>query len=247
MTFRLAPVTKALLFTHLGIFLFQNILDRFFGTSLLEIFALIPHAFVIEFKFWQIFTYGFLHGDVTHILLNMLMLVFIGSELESLWGVKRYLSFYFFCTVIAGVAYLLMQMIFYQGVASMTPMVGASGAIYGLLLSYGIFFGDRVMLFMMLFPMKAKQFVWILAAVEFFSALFSQRGGLSSIAHLGGMVGGIIYLFAETRYRISQKDKRNPSKQRIKKPKNHLKLVINNVKTFDRDPDSKKSDPKTWH
>ena len=105
------------------------------------------------------------------------------------------------------------------------------------------------MLFMMLFPLKAKHFIWILAGVEFFTALFSRRnGGLSSVAHLGGMAAGFLYLWGQAlwlRYKRNQKNKPARASKKGSKP-GHLKLVINN-KGFDRDPDEKSDDPKTWH
>ena len=95
------------------------------------------------------------------------MLAFIGWELESVWGTPRFLRFYFFCSVSAGMLYLFLASSSCTGSGLDTPMIGASGAIYGLLVAYGLIFGERVMLFMMLFPMKAKHFVWVLGLIEF--------------------------------------------------------------------------------
>jgi membrane associated rhomboid family serine protease len=245
MPIRLTPTVKALLIAQVAIFLIQKTADKFFGGNLEGIFALIPSAFVVKHYVWQIFTYAFLHHDPMHLILNTLMLALIGGELESSWGPRRFLSFFFTCSVFAGICYLLMQVLFPGGEGLNRPMVGSSGAIYGLLIAYGILYSERQMLFMMLFPMKAKHFIWILAAVEFFSAVFSPSGGLSSVAHLGGMLAGFFYLWGQAYWLRSQRARKSKPP---KKGGKHLKLVINNVKGFDKDGESKSSeDPKTWH
>jgi len=248
MPLRLTPAVRLILFICVGAFLFQNIADQFFGFNVLELFALVPTGFVVQHRLWQIFTYSFLHADVLHILLNMLMLVFTGAELEASWGTRRFVIYYAVCSTFAGVCYLLMQIFSSSGAGLGTPMIGASGAIYGLLIAYGILFGERVMLFMMLFPMKAKHFIWILAGVEFFTAAFSRKGGLSSVAHLGGMFGGFMYLMARARWNIWQRDKKNRPVKPSRKKNAHLKLVVNNPKAFEGDPDDREGKgPKTWH
>ncbi|MBI3535465.1 MAG: rhomboid family intramembrane serine protease, partial [Deltaproteobacteria bacterium] len=223
----------------------QQTADQFFGGHLLNIFALIPIHFVFHYKFWQLFTYCFLHADVMHLVLNLMMLVFIGSDLEALWGAPRFLKFYFFCSSCAGIIYLFLQLIIWQETGLFTPMVGASGAIYGLLVAYGIIYGERVFLFMLLFPMKAKHFVWILVAVEFLTTLYSGRGGLASAAHLAGMAAGFVYLWISARYKIYLRQK---AMAPIKDSK--LRLVVDNDKK--RKPSfwsssGNDSDPKTWH
>jgi hypothetical protein len=111
-------------------------------------------------------------------------------------------------------------------------MMGASGGIYGLLLAFGILFSERLMLFMMIFPMKAKVFVVVLGALEFFTLLFSGQGAaLSSAAHLGGMVAGFGYLMGEARYRIWIRERsagisaKESAERRSRIKKGHLKLV----------------------
>lgn len=246
MPIRLTRAVKVLLFAQLGIFILQNVVDQFLGGNLLGIFALTPSSFVLHGYLWQIVTYAFFHADVLHILLNLLMLVFIGGELEASWGTRRFTVYYFFCAIFSGLCYLLIQLLFPAGGGLNTPMVGSSGAIYGLLIAYGILFGERVMLFMMLFPMKAKQFVWILAAVEFFTAVFSRKSGLSSVAHLGGMLGGFLFLLGLARWKKrASNPRRNASKKQARS--GHLKLIINNAKNKDSEREDSGSGPKTWH
>jgi membrane associated rhomboid family serine protease len=184
-----------------------------------------------------------------HLFFNLLMLAFIGSEIEAAWGRARFLRYYFFCATAAGLAYLLIQLFIGSGEGLHVPMVGASGAIYGLLIAYGLLFGERVMLFMMLFPMKAKHFVWVLAGIELLTGIYSSRGGLSSVAHLGGMLAGFIYLWGKASIivyrRRREEEKRSPGTR--KRRSKHLKLMINNDQEFDGPDDHSGDKPKTWH
>jgi membrane associated rhomboid family serine protease len=246
MLIRLTRAVKVILIACFAAFIVQQTGDQFFGTELQSWFALIPSAFVLEYRFWQIFTYAFLHGDVMHLFLNLMMLVFIGGELESVWGTRRFVFYYFFCSICAGLLYLFLQMVVWRGTGLYTPMVGASGAIYGLLMAYGLIFGERVLLFMMLFPMKAKHFVWILAAIEFMTTVYSGRGGLASAAHLGGMVAGLGYLWGKAYLSLAKKRRAQgltlTGKVRKKRSSQHLKLVINNEREEESD-----DEPRTWH
>lgn len=273
---RLTPVVKALLLIQVAVFIIQQTSDQFFGTHLSTIFGLVPIAFANHFYFWQIITYSFLHADVLHILFNGMMLAFIGSDLEALWGPKGFLRYYFFCVVGAGLLYVGVQgFLTIMDVKSATggagvvpgvymPMVGASGGLYGLLMAYGIFFSERQLMFFMLFPMKAKQFVWILAGIEFITCIYSTRGeALSSVAHLGGLIAGFAYLIVWARFKAARrtggfslfgKAKKSTPKPNFKstsspQKRSHLKLIVNKS-DFDDEDDSTNSgrgDPNTWH
>lgn len=247
---RLTPAVKSLMIACFVAFVLQQTGDRFFGTHFFELFALTPKLAVEHFYFWQLITFSFLHADVMHLFFNLLMLAFIGSELESTWGRARFLRFYFLCTAFAGLTYLVLQLAIDK---TAIPMVGASGGIYGLLMAYGLIYGERVLLFMMLFPMKAKHFIWVLAGIEFMSSIFSNQNPWGSVAHLGGMAGGFGLLWGraawtvyhrrlnETR-EIKQKDKR-------RKGAKHLKLVVNRKDSSQAKGSEQDSDdsPKTWH
>jgi membrane associated rhomboid family serine protease len=145
----------------------------------------------------------------------------------------------------AGITFLIFQTLFWTN--GLTPLVGASGGIYALLVAYAILFGERTMLFMMMFPMKAKQFVLVLVAVEFLSTIFSRDGGglLSGIAHLGGMGFGFAYLWFTAFWRARQKTQELFGKKssKSKKSPGHLKLVVGQKGSEDK----KDRDPKTWH
>jgi membrane associated rhomboid family serine protease len=246
---RLSPTVKILLIAMAIIFLVQQSIDQFFGGHLLAFFGLVPKGFIIEGRLWQLFTYSFLHADPLHLILNLMMLAFVASDLEFKWGRNAFLKYYFFCATAAGLLYLLLQLWVWGGSGVGTPMVGASGAIYGCLMAYGILFGERTLLFMMLFPMKAKHFIWVLAGVEFMSTVFSGRGGLSSAAHIGGMLAGLGYLWVQARLIIAKRKAGEAPKKRSKgrfggPAKNkHLKLIVDNKDgDDDRDPND-----KTWH
>ncbi|MEO5970550.1 MAG: rhomboid family intramembrane serine protease [Bdellovibrionia bacterium] len=256
MPIRLTPVVKILLIACFAAFLVQQTGDQFLGTHLLQLFGLVPAGVLQQFRVWQLFTYSFIHADVMHLFFNLLMLAFIGAELEIAWGAVKFLRFYFFCSISAGLFYLFLEGGILKGAGMYTPMVGASGAIYGLLMAYGLIFGERILLFMMLFPMKAKHFVWILALIELMSTLFSSGGSFASIAHLGGMVAGFVFLWTKASWILHKRRKAllAPEKARAKKRRvgssKHLKLIINNDREFES-PDSDDQDPgknpKTWH
>ena len=238
MPIKLTDTVKKLIFIYIGVFIIQQGLDQFAGAHVRSWLALIP-AYVLQGRIWQIFTYSFLHADVSHLLLNLLVFAFVASDLEAIWGRKKFLTFYFYCTTMAGLFYLVIQLLMNNPLYMSIPMVGASGGIYGVLLAYGILFPDREMLFMMLFPMKAKQFVWLLAGVEFLQAVFSGQGGLGAFAHLSGMGAGFIYLWLQAKGMRIRKEYALKKSRPTKKGAAHLRLVK-------RDDDDEPP-PRTWH
>ncbi len=177
----LGPLTKSLILACVGMFCLQLLLppalERWLALWPLSSGWLLP---------WQVVTYGFLHGDFWHLALNMLGLWMFGSELERVWGPRRYVHFLLASLLAAA----LVQIIWSMVTGSVAPTVGASGALFGLLLAYGMTFPNRmVMLIIPPIPIKAKYFVWIYAAVELYFG-FQGRDGIAHFAHLGGMVGG---------------------------------------------------------
>jgi len=153
------------------------------------LFSLVPADVVRRFYVWQLVTYLFLHGGFFHILFNMLALWFFGKDLEEIWGTRRFLQFYFFCGVGAGVFVVLGNYLFGNPLAS---TIGASGAIYGILLVCAMMWPDRIIIFY-IFPIKLKYFVMILGAIAFFSVR-DLNSGVSDIAHLSGMLFGYVFL-----------------------------------------------------
>jgi membrane associated rhomboid family serine protease len=186
----LTGVVKTLIIVTSAIFLVTYIPEQIFGLQAYDRiwFALWPAAVVHGLEVWRLFTYLFLHAGWFHIIFNMFALWMFGAELERLWGPKQFLFYYFLTGVGAGVFNVLLQP------SSNVPVVGCSGAIYGLLLAYGVLFPDRPILLWLLIPIKSKWFVVLMGAIELVSSFSDPGSGISHVAHLGGMLFGYLYL-----------------------------------------------------
>lgn len=196
---RFPPGVKWLLITNIAIFVVNFLATVLTGRDPFRIFALAPWQVLEEAYLWQLVTYLFLHGGVTHILFNMFTLWMFGVELEREWGTAAFLRYYFLCGVGAGLSVIAVNLLLGE---LHTRTLGSSGAIYGLLLAYGLLYPDRTVLFSFLFPIKAKYFVLIIGAVAFLGSFGAAGSGVSHLAHLGGMVFG--YLYLKTRLRRRQ-------------------------------------------
>ena len=143
---------------------------------------------------WQLVTYSFLHAGLGHLLVNMLTLWMFGSQEESDWGSARFLEFYFFCVI--GAALVTIAVAYANwGLTPMTPTVGASGGIYGLLIAFGMLYGDReIFLFPFPFMIKAKYLVGILIFIVIIATFQPSQGGVANFAHLGGLLFGFLYI-----------------------------------------------------
>ncbi len=184
------PGIRALLIVNVAIFLLQYFSHGTRVEDFLSYFALVPAAVVKLLFIWQLATYMFLHGGIWHILWNMLALWMFGAELEQTWGTRRFIRFYFFCGIGAGICVVILNYMF--GNPSI-PTVGSSGAIYGILLVSAVLWPDRVILFSFLFPIKMKYFVAIIGGIAFLNS-FNVNSGVSDVAHLGGMAFGYLVL-----------------------------------------------------
>ncbi len=181
----LPPVTKVFMLACVALFCAQLLLGRWVE----GLFALWPLASG-QFMPWQVLSYAFLHGDVGHLFFNMLGLWMFGSELERIWGQKRYLHF----LVAAALTAALVQIVWTMVVGSRVPTVGASGALFGLLLAFGMLFPNRIIVPLIPpIPMKAKYFVAVFGALELLLG-FLGSGGVAHFAHLGGMLGGFLMI-----------------------------------------------------
>lgn len=170
-----------------------QIIDRLSGAaSFTDKFGLRP-ADVLQGYVWQLGTYIFLHdtGGVMHILFNMLGLWMFGSALERAWGTRQFVRFFFICGVGAGLLMVLLSLLTGRGLYSST--IGASGAVYGTLLAFGVLFPESI-IYWIIFPIKAKWFVLIMGVIAFYSSLSSAGSGIAHVAHLGGMLCGFLYL-----------------------------------------------------
>ena len=182
---------KILVSVNFGIFLLQTI-ARTEG-MFFPLFGLVPKLVWSEFMLWQPFTYLFFHGGIWHVLINMFVLWMFGSELERLWGKKHFLKFYFVTGVGAG----LVTMIF--GLNSMTPIVGASGAVYGVLLAYGLTYPNRTVYLYGIIPIKSLWFVIGIGVIAFMSS-FDNVSQISHLTHLSGMMIGYLMLKRPVRF-----------------------------------------------
>ena len=240
------PVVKALLIANISIYVvLQLIVERFFFKEpiLTYIFGLVPINVVTKFFVWELGTYMFLHShNIFHILMNMLMLWWLGGELEQRWGSKFFLAYYLVSGIGAAVLYTITvfgySYFFGPTLVWTERVIGASGAVFGLLLAYGIIFGERIMYFMMLFPMRAKYFVLILGAVEVVTLLNQgiDGGEVANLAHLGGLVSGFLFLRGYTHFQQRQWRKQSGKRGR------GLKLVVNNDGKKDE-----KDGPRYWN
>jgi membrane associated rhomboid family serine protease len=185
----LSRVVKQLIIITAGIFLFTWLAAQLFNwTAPFAWFGLRPYAVTRHGFIWQPFTYLFLHAGIFHVGFNLFALWMFGSDLERLWGGRRFLFYFFLTGVGAGILNLVLQP------SSVTTTIGNSGAVYGVLLAYGLTFPDRPILLWLIIPIKAKYFVLLIGFIAFIASLGGSGSNISHISHLGGMIFGLLYL-----------------------------------------------------
>lgn len=146
------------------------------------------------FEFWQLVSYGFLHGGLLHLFVNMFALWMFGTALESFWGSRPFLTFYLVCLVGAGVIQLVVATMAVDS-GSVYPTVGASGAVFGILLGFAMMFpNQQLMLLFPPIPLKAKYFVVLYGAFELYAGVTGSMSGVAHFAHLGGMAFGLLMI-----------------------------------------------------
>jgi len=191
-----SPAVKYILIACTGSYIIDGLLRMAAGSSLwVSVFGLTPHLVNTRFFLWQFATYMFVHGNLWHLLFNMFALWMFGSEIERTWGTREFTVFFFITGVGAGLLYWIFASDWSLPIRAGLPnqaLIGSSGAIFGLLAAYGLMFPDRRILFMLIFPIKAKYFVLLLAAIEFW--LSWTPSGIAHFAHLSGMLIGYLYL-----------------------------------------------------
>lgn len=239
---RMTPVVRITLIASVVIFVLQLLLEKGMGVSMSPWLGFVP-AKLLEGWIWQPLTYPFLHASLFHLLFNLLVVWSIGAELEALWGWRVFVGFFAVCALGAAICHGLFSLTG-MGPGPAFPVIGSSGVVYGLLLAYGILFGERTMLFFMIFPMQARYFVMILGAVELLSSVAYGADGVSHVAHLGGMLFGFLFLMAMAQWRQRSKAEfqgQKSAKERQKRIKkaDHLRLV--------RKSDDEDSGPKSWN
>jgi membrane associated rhomboid family serine protease len=189
----LSSAMKGLIGANVLIFFAQALKPVLTTTFGLEPFAVIEHFWI-----WQLGTYMFLHGGVFHLLFNMLALWMFGTELERIWGTRYFLKFYFVTGIGAGILTVLFSLLPF-GVSQQvygSDVIGASGAIYGLLLAYALYFPDRPIYMYLVFPIPAKYFVMIMGALALYLSVSGSNGGIANATHLGGLL--VAYLFLKS-------------------------------------------------
>lgn len=216
--FRNIPiVTRNLLIINVLVYLLASVVELG-GKSLTDWGAL--HFFMAsDFHVYQFITYQFLHGGFTHLFFNMFALWMFGCVIENVWGPKKFIFYYIFCGIGAGLCQEMVQYISFaaDGLTSLDPAqvlnvngqrlmtvdqimnlsstIGASGAVYGILLAFGMTFpNERIFIFPLPIPIKAKWFVAIYAIIEFVSAMSSVGDGVAHMAHIGGMLFGFLLI-----------------------------------------------------
>jgi membrane associated rhomboid family serine protease len=224
----ITPVLKVMMITCGSIFLIQQIMEIVYPGFLEVYFGLSYLGFFNELRIWQIATYMFLHGGWFHILFNLIGLWMFAGELESLWGSRRFLFYYLLTGIGAGVFILLMNYYVYAQYRMSPITIGASGAIYGILLAYGVTWPNRKVLLYFVIPVKIKYLVMVFGLIEFFGTLSSvsdNPGNISHIGHLGGLITGAIYLLGRSRFFQTK-----AVSSRLKKASNPLTKKIHNAK-----------------
>lgn len=195
------PVIKALLISNVAIWLFIDFFLAPFTIAGIRVggadgvltlyLALWPLG--THFLPWQVFTYMFLHGGFAHLFFNMLALWMFGMELENTWGSRKFLTYYLLCGLGAAVANMLVAPL----VGQLAPTVGASGAVFGVLVAFGMLFPDRPIYIYFLLPVRAKYFVAVYMAMELFYGVTGTSDGVAHFAHLGGAAVGLVYVLID--------------------------------------------------
>jgi len=185
---KITRIVKYLVISNAVIFIWMALAGLAGGNEIVRIFGLTPALVTTKLYLWQLITYLFLHGGFFHILFNMFALWMFGAELENRWGSKQFLKYYFITGIGAGVISILAEPF------AVIPTIGASGAVYGILMAYGMMFPNRYIYVYFLFPVKVKYLVAFLAILAFMATLGSPGSTVAHIAHLGGMLVGFLYL-----------------------------------------------------
>jgi len=185
------PAVRVLLYTNIGVWLVS-----LFYTPIIEWFGLVPKWVIEKYWLWQPVTYMFLHArSPTHILFNMLILWMFGVELERMWRTKFFVKYYFVCGIGAGVITVLVSLLPFAATHATYDaiVIGASGALYGLLLAFALYYPNRPILMFLFFPVPAKYFVAILGGIAFLMSV-QGSGAVAATTHLGGLAIGYLYL-----------------------------------------------------
>ena len=197
---RLTPAIKNIIIANVAVILLMQMTGSGIG-KFVRLFGLNPELVFTRFTIWQPVTYMFLHGGFMHIFVNMLMLWLFGTELEMLWGERKFYRFYFITGIGAGVFSAVPYVIgvLTQGSSFSPTIIGASGAIYGVLLAYALTWPNRTVYLYFIMPVKVKHLMLFMGLVTFLSV--GNQDGVSHITHLGGLLIAWLYLRYRGNYR----------------------------------------------
>lgn len=179
----LPPAIRALMIANVVGFLAGLVVP-----DLHNLFGLVPQQAIFQRWIWQPFTYLFLHGNIWHLVFNLFALWMFGMPVESQWGERDFLKYYFLCGLGAAAAHLAMDP------HAMIPVIGASGSVYGLLVAFAMLYPDAVVYLYFLIPIKAAHMALLFGAIEFFAGATGSTPGVARFAHLGGMLTGYLYI-----------------------------------------------------
>lgn len=195
------PAVKKLMIINAAVFILQQLAGIFSPGYMESVFGLSHAGFAYSFMIWQPFTYMFLHGGWLHIIFNLVALWMFAGEVENLLGEKRFLRFYLLSGFGAGIFIAMMNYYVFTNYGTAPVTIGASGAIYAILLAYGITWPNREVLLYFILPVKIKYLLIAFGLMEFFGTLSTAAGsggGISNIGHLGGLISGF-FLFRSMR------------------------------------------------
>ena len=200
----LTPAIKAIVTANVAVFVVTYLQPA------VEVPLWLNPQSVVHVQVWRVATYMFVHDGFFHILFNMLALWMFGVELERMWGSRYFTKYYFVCGIAAAMTTVLLSFVPFLGLDQLyfSRTVGASGAVLGVLLAYALYFPNRPIYMYFVFPIPAKYFVAIIGAISLLSSMGGPGGGVAHTTHLGGLIGGYlflkggrIHLASEIRYR----------------------------------------------
>jgi|GEM_PF-105379 len=239
---RLTDGIKKLIIISVVVFAVQMVSSPNFWRFMVYNFGIVPADFWGKLHIWQPVTYLFLHGNLAHLALNMLALWMFGTELEMIWGRTGFLKYFFITGAGAGLVTILFQL------NSPIPVIGASGAVYAILLAYGLRFPEReVFIFPLPVPIKMKYFVMIFGLIEFFSSISGANDGIAHFTHLSGMIVGYIYLRKKGSFRRYRSYRNNSRSVNVDETLNSIRQMLNKFKYNHppkKGPDTRSDDRK---
>jgi membrane associated rhomboid family serine protease len=233
-------INKIIIAISVGLFLINSVIGMSAGSSLVQLLGLSASGMTTG-HLYQLFTYPLVSSGLFDVLINCLLLWFIGSELEQIWGRKRYSWFLGTAAVGGGIIYLIVVLIFFnQSPIFAFPLSGLAGIVSALCVAYAILFPDRLFTFMLLFPMKAKYFCMLMIGLTLYSGIFNSAGGAQAWGHLGTIAAGVMYMWIVSKPKMKDLFSNSLFSKGIKKPRKNSHLTI--VK----DDDDKDKPPKYW-